>query len=568
MAAILRRRGLLSVVLLILLGWSLTACGSRANLPVSTDSSLAVYFNDPLAGLPLMNNLPAQANGLDTALITLIDSATRSIDVAVYSVSAAEIIQSLGQACARGVRVRLLIEAETFHGQTYPSCVELELDGNSRSMHDKFAIVDRMIVWTGSTNWSPSGIYFYANNAIEIHDRAVAEVYEKEFEQMFVAKKFGPSKADINPERFQVSHVTLEVYFSPEDRPEVILRQLIARAMTTIEIAMYAVTEKALSQALMEAQARGVDVRAIWDFTGPRDCQSSEVDDLLKAGIGVLDANPGLLHDKYAIIDNKTVITGSANWSASGLGTSPSGANDEDLIIIHSPDIAARYHENFAKLYQDAQRYEAEAQSPPRVAIEEFDTAGNDTALVTWRPHQTNPIDSYEICRANSSDGPCEQSFTLPGSRWYFVDRGLASGRSYFYRVRSASAGQWTDYSNVYEASVRDDIPLLSAEDAKDPQYQGKAVTVRFAVVNKPEPKGQAGNIYLDSNEDYNSNFSGFIPGCAVPHFNGSGLDLLALQGRTVELTGDLEKYKEKPEIIVTEPWQIQCLDCSDSSPH
>jgi phosphatidylserine/phosphatidylglycerophosphate/cardiolipin synthase-like enzyme len=551
--------------------FGLTACGGHADTPGSTGpaeakpSSLAVYFNDPLAGLPLMHDFEAQADGLGTALIALIDSASQSIDAAVYNVSSDTIIQALRRACGRSVRIRLLTEKETSQNQTYPSCVQVRLDENDRLMHDKFAIVDREIVWTGSTNWTSSGIQLDANNAVAIHDASVAAAYETEFEQMFVQKRFGQAKQDAHQERFQIGEIPLEIYFSPNDHPEMVLMQLINSAHARIEIAMFTLTENDLYKAISDARGRGVEIRAIWDFTGLQNCQFSEVDELLKDGVGLLDANPGLLHDKYAIVDDEIVITGSANWSASGLGTSPSGANDEDLVVIHSTEIATRYHQNFSELYQDAQRYESDNKQPPRVEIEQFGTAGNGTALITWRPHLAGVVHRYELCRMDSPDSPaCEGSLTVPGSVWYFVDRELTPG-SYFYRVRNESAGQRTDFSNVVVASVSEKIPLLSAEEAKDSQYQGKMVTVRFTVVNKPEPKGQAGNIFLDYSSDYRSDFTGFIPGCAIPRFNGSGLDLFALQGRTVELTGELSSYNG-PEVVVTEPWQVRCLDCAAPS--
>ena len=559
MSGRLTRMALSAMMIVALLAGGLSACSGQSNADQSRPSSLNVYFNDPLAGLPLMTDLKAQGGQLAPALIALLDSATKSLDAAVYSVSAQPIMQALERACRRGVRVRLLLERGTFHGQPFPSCVQLQLDNNRRLMHDKFVIVDGETVWSGSTNWTRAGIYFDANNAIQIVDQAVARAYEAEFTQMFVQKRFGRQSEDNNQERFQLNGTPIEIYFSPADHPEKILQDLIKQAKSSIEIAMFAFTQNDIFQALLAAQQRGVTIQAIWDFTGLSSCQFSKVDELLQAGIGTLDADPGLLHDKYAIIDDQIVVSGSANWSASGLGTSPSGANDEDLLVIRSAKVAERYRQNFTKLYQDALRYQSDPSEPPRVEIQQFGTAGNGTALVSWRPHKMGLIDRYEVCRASSSAGPCEQRADLPGSAWYFVDRGLAPGRRYFYRVRSRSAGQWTGYSNEREASVPGDIALLSNESAKEPKYLKKTVTVRYAVQGVFQSK--AGNIFLDAGTNYQTDFTGFVPSCAISHFNGSGLDLFVLQGRQIELTGELSEYNG-PEIEVTEPWQLRCLDC------
>jgi len=44
------------------------------------------------------------------------------------------------------------------------------------------------------------------------------------------------------------------------------------------------------------------------------------------------------LHHKFAVIDNKIVITGSFNWSPTAAHT-----NDENLLVIHSPKLAAHF---------------------------------------------------------------------------------------------------------------------------------------------------------------------------------------------------------------------------------
>jgi competence ComEA-like helix-hairpin-helix protein len=53
-----------------------------------------------------------------------------------------------------------------------------------------------------------------------------------------------------------------------------------------------------------------------------------------------------LLHDKFAVIDNKTVITGSHNWSEAA-----NNGNDETLIVIENPTVAAHYQREFNRLY-------------------------------------------------------------------------------------------------------------------------------------------------------------------------------------------------------------------------
>ena len=56
------------------------------------------------------------------------------------------------------------------------------------------------------------------------------------------------------------------------------------------------------------------------------------------------------LHHKFAVIDNKTVITGSFNWSPAAAHT-----NDETLLVIHSPQLAKHFTREMNRLWRDAE---------------------------------------------------------------------------------------------------------------------------------------------------------------------------------------------------------------------
>ena len=56
------------------------------------------------------------------------------------------------------------------------------------------------------------------------------------------------------------------------------------------------------------------------------------------------------LHNKFAVIDNKTVITGSFNWSPSAAHT-----NDETLLVIHSPQLAQHFTREMDRLWDTAE---------------------------------------------------------------------------------------------------------------------------------------------------------------------------------------------------------------------
>ena len=85
------------------------------------------------------------------------------------------------------------------HGNYYPDTLELqrkipnfnsdkeyELNNQTAIMHNKFFIFDNKKVWTGSANITSTDLSEYNSNyAVLIENKAIAEIYKQEFEQMF-----------------------------------------------------------------------------------------------------------------------------------------------------------------------------------------------------------------------------------------------------------------------------------------------------------------------------------------------------------------------------------------------
>jgi len=134
-----------------------------------------------------------------------------------------------------------------------------------------------------------------------------------------------------------------------------------ARRMIRVQI--YTLTARPIVAALIRARKRGVDVRAIVDRSQLREDphDAAAVARLLAAGIPVrVDTVPGLMHDKIAIVDDATVLTGSFNytWSAEH-------RNAENLLLIHDPALAALYARNWRVAEARARPLTTPAAAPP-----------------------------------------------------------------------------------------------------------------------------------------------------------------------------------------------------------
>jgi phosphatidylserine/phosphatidylglycerophosphate/cardiolipin synthase-like enzyme len=71
---------------------------------------------------------------------------------------------------------------------------------------------------------------------------------------------------------------------------------------------------------------------------------------MLSAGINIrLDANPNQMHEKVFVIDGQTISVGSFNFTYSA-----AARNDENLLLIENPVIAALYLAEFERLFDSA----------------------------------------------------------------------------------------------------------------------------------------------------------------------------------------------------------------------
>lgn len=118
----------------------------------------------------------------------------------------------------------------------------------------------------------------------------------------------------------------------------------IARARATLLVQAYNFTEPRIIDAIIAAQRRGVAVTVLLDKSAPRE-RGEGADAVAAAGIPVLiDRRPAIAHNKVMVIDGATVITGSFNFTRSA-----QCCNAENLLVLHSPALAAAYAGNFAR---------------------------------------------------------------------------------------------------------------------------------------------------------------------------------------------------------------------------
>ena len=197
-------------------------------------------------------------------------------------------------------------------------------------------------------NLTLNGAYRSDNNLIQIRSAKLAHNYLVEFEEMFLDHQFGSASPANTPNPIlNVDGTQLEVYFSPDDGTIERLLELVKDAQDEILFMAYSFTDDDLAQAILDRAGEGIVVAGVFDKSQALSNTGGEYTNLVENGIAVrLDGNRYGMHHKVIIIDERIVVTGSYNFSANA-----KTRNDENTLVIHDPEIAEFYREEFARVW-------------------------------------------------------------------------------------------------------------------------------------------------------------------------------------------------------------------------
>ena len=142
----------------------------------------------------------------------------------------------------------------------------------------------------------------------------------------------------------------IEVGFSPNKGSADLVLKVINSAKISICMATYSFTSAPVAKALLAAQKRGVSIKIISDDKG-NDNKYTATRFLSNQSLNVrLNNHYPIMHNKFIIVDQQTVETGSYNYS--------SGANknaENVLVMWNYPDVAAKYSAECNRLYNEGQ---------------------------------------------------------------------------------------------------------------------------------------------------------------------------------------------------------------------
>lgn len=303
-----------------------------------------------------------------TGVVGVLAKATKSADAAIYSLGDKATIKALSDLGAAGVQVRLLLNKPGGKCKILPPgqpsannfCDKLEDSGVdvrfvTPVMHHKFAVVDggqsggfaNVAVMTGSANWSNTAFGVFDEDWLEyLGDSDLARDFQTEFNYIWDHAIDYPGATQAQPSlAFQPStakHVfftsantkkrTQAGSFSWDPNGSAVSNQIVTAidgAVVSVKIAHAHFRTPAIYEAVKRAHERGVVVKIVLDQQeyrpGSQASSNLFFDELLaRQNVDVRykvysvkwnHVTAKQLHSKFSIIDDKTVMTGSYNWS-------------------------------------------------------------------------------------------------------------------------------------------------------------------------------------------------------------------------------------------------------------
>jgi phosphatidylserine/phosphatidylglycerophosphate/cardiolipin synthase-like enzyme len=144
-------------------------------------------------------------------------------------------------------------------------------------------------------------------------------------------------------------------HFSPKGGVTDVVVSELGRARREVLVLAYSFTSQPIAKALIEAKTRGVHVEIILDHSNETEPYSDLHFFLEQKLTPVIDAHHAIDHNKVMIIDGRTILTGSFNFTHQA-----ENENAENLLVIKGhPDLVQLYRSNFEVHKEHARAAEA-----------------------------------------------------------------------------------------------------------------------------------------------------------------------------------------------------------------
>lgn len=307
------------------------------------------------------------SNELGSPLFDLVHNAKRSIDVEIYQMWDPDFQQALREAIGRGVRIRVIIDAESLGSDC--KIFEAPADTDKQDCKDLKALRERIVSSGGAfvrfskeTLCGKQGVYCFQHGKMAVADGETALVSSGNFNPTnFCNKRLNPSRCNrdysmITGDRSVVAAIEtiftkdlaaqsydLEAILTPEVAAKLTVSPLsmkplvafLESARKSVLIQNQYLKDREFNAAILAAAKRGVEVKLMTasacSFAPPDEKAQKEIREIYSgfdaAGISSrmftrsipVGGKPGYLHAKAMVVDGERAWVGSVNGSTTAI---------------------------------------------------------------------------------------------------------------------------------------------------------------------------------------------------------------------------------------------------------
>lgn len=269
---------------------------------------------------------------LKRIITTAINHTKHSLFLQIYGCTDQIVINSLLKASQRDVCLKIFYDPSG-SGSLYkkiPEAVPLIRRG---LMHKKILILDNETVFIGTANFTPTSLCMHDNIILGFHSEKLAYDLQHSLK---------------NHSHYKINDQDIDLWHLPDFKEQCLKNtiEMLNLAKKTIHIALFTFTHPKILEALHEAQKRGIQIYVALDYYTAKGASSKATAFLQEANIPVYISKGGkLLHHKWCLIDQETLLIGSANWTKSAFTI-----NEDCLLVIHPlTDSQKKYFEKIWK---------------------------------------------------------------------------------------------------------------------------------------------------------------------------------------------------------------------------
>ncbi len=259
-------------------------------------------------------------------ILNLINEAESTIFMVTYSIDHPLVVEALERAWISGIDVKVISET-VLANVRFP----FQIDAESSLMHMKFMVVDSSKLLIGSSNFTVHSFHGSYNDLLLFTDKSLAQYFERFFIELWNG---GILTMAVQHGDLLITNVELEKFVLSE----------VAKAKKSVKIMLFAFTHPQLWSTLKVLSSRGVKVEIIvdrWFF------ENSNLSRMPFSSFRFKVFEDFTVHSKLFIIDDRTVITGSANATKSAYTS-----NAEMMVLIKDEEIVSKYLSYFENVWQ------------------------------------------------------------------------------------------------------------------------------------------------------------------------------------------------------------------------